>query len=345
MYLDSEKEATILWSLLSEPGDQLAHLVFANRGPAAISDFKSGRAKKLWPEIIEAEAPEFLFELPAMFERVAMRIDTLSVSQRVERAIRWSAKPVFQDDAPVLWGKFEDLGHSAPYLLWVAGDISALENPSVSIVGTRRPSSFGIKNTQRLVTQIGLPVVSGGASGIDAAAHQAALDIKLPSFAFMAGGVDRAYPLENWPLFHEMVRAGGALIAETAPGTAPSRFRFLLRNRLIAATGDSLFVVEAGYRSGSRNSANHARNLGRDVYAVPARFGKTIPQGTNAMIKEGLAEAWPIQTGIQIEPDWVQKRVFDAIRNGAITDQEIAMESGLSLGLVAKNLPEMRLTR
>jgi DNA processing protein len=343
MYLDSEKEATILWSLLSEPGDQLAHLIFAHRGTAAISDFKSGRAKKLWPEIIESEACEFGHELPALFERLAMRIETLSVSQRVERAIRWSAKPVFPDDSPVLWSKFQDLGHSAPYLLWVAGDICALEQESVAIVGTRRPSSYGIENSRLLVSQLRLPVVSGGASGIDAAAHKAALDLKLPTFAFMAGGIDRAYPLENWPLFHQMVRSGGALISETSPGTAPTRFRFLLRNRLIAAAGDSLFVVEAGYRSGSRNSANHARNLGRDVYAVPARFGNAVPQGTNAMIKEGLAQAWQMQDGLQVEPDWIQKRIQDAIFGGAIGDQQIAMESGISLQLVAKNLALMRL--
>jgi DNA processing protein len=343
MYLDSEKEATILWSLLSEPGDQLAHLIFAHRGPAAISDFKSGRAKKLWPEIIGSEASEFGHELPALFERLAMRIDTLSVSQRVERAIRWSARPVFPEDSPVLWSKFQDLGHSAPYLLWVAGDISTLEQESVAIVGTRRPSSFGIENSVLLVSQLRLPVVSGGASGIDAAAHKAALDLKLPTFAFMAGGIDRAYPLENWPLFHQMVRSGGALISETSPGTAPTRFRFLLRNRLIAAAGDSLFVVEAGYRSGSRNSANHARNLGRDVYAVPARFGNTVPQGTNAMIKEGLAQAWQMQDDFQVEPSWIQKRIQDAIFDGAIGDQQIAMESGISLQLVAKNLALMRL--
>jgi DNA processing protein len=343
MYLDSEKEATILWSLLSEPGDQLAHLIFAHRGTAAISDFKSGRAKKLWPEIIESEACEFGHELPALFERLAMRIETLSVSQRVERAIRWSAKPVFPDDSPVLWSKFQDLGHSAPYLLWVAGDICALEQESVAIVGTRRPSSYGIENSRLLVSQLRLPVVSGGASGIDAAAHKAALDLKLPTFAFMAGGIDRAYPLENWPLFHQMVRSGGALISETSPGTAPTRFRFLLRNRLIAAAGDSLFVVEAGYRSGSRNSANHARNLGRDVYAVPARFGNAVPQGTNAMIKEGLAQTWQMQDSLQVEPDWIQKRIQDAIFGGAIGDRQIAMESGISLQLVAKNLALMRL--
>jgi DNA processing protein len=186
-------------------------------------------------------------------------------------------------------------------------------------------------------------VVSGGASGIDAAAHKAALDLKLPTFAFMAGGIDRAYPLENWPLFHQMVRSGGALISETSPGTAPTRFRFLLRNRLIAAAGDSLFVVEAGYRSGSRNSANHARNLGRDVYAVPARFGNAVPQGTNAMIKEGLAQAWQMQDGLQVEPDWIQKRIQDAIFGGATGDRQIAMESGISLQLVAKNLALMRL--
>lgn len=342
MYLDSDKEDTILWSLLSEPGDQLAHLIFSNRGPAVIADFKSSKAKKLWPEIIQEQAPEFVSELPALLERVSMRIDVSSVSQKVERAIRWSAKPVFPSDAPRLWNKFQDLGLSAPYLLWVAGDLSGLEGESASIVGTRRPSPFGIKNTQRLVSQLRLPVVSGGASGIDTAAHQRALDLGLATYAFMAGGIDRAYPLENWPLFHQMVRAGGALISETAPGTAPSRFRFLLRNRLIAAAGDSLFVVEAGYRSGSRNSANHARNLGRDVYAVPARFGKTIPQGTNAMIKDGLAEPWELDGGIQIEPNWVQKRIMDAIRDGARSNQEIAIESGLSLGLIARNIAETR---
>lgn len=343
MFIDSEKEATITWSLLSEPGDQLAHLIFANRGPDAISDFKSGRAKSLWAELVHNQAPEFVFELPALLERFALRIDNLSVSQRVERAIRWSAKPVFPADAPALWIKFQDLGHSAPYMLWVAGDISALEQESVSIVGTRRPSLFGIKNSELLVRQLQLPVVSGGAAGIDSVAHQAAIDLKLPSFAFMAGGIDRAYPLENWPLFHNLVRAGGALISETSPGTAPTRFRFLLRNRLIAAAGDSLFVVEAGYRSGSRNSANHARNLGREVYAVPARFGNTVPQGTNAMIKEGLAKAWQMQEGLHIEPDWCQKRIQDAIRDGAISDQQIAIESGISLQLVTRNLALMRL--
>jgi DNA processing protein len=112
---------------------------------------------------------------------------------------------------------------------------------------------------------------------------------------------------------------------------------------LIAAAGDSLFVVEAGYRSGSRNSANHARNLGREVYAVPARFGNTVPQGTNAMIKEGLAKAWQMQEGLQIEPDWCQKRIQDAIRDGAISDQQIAIESGISLQLVTRNLALMRL--
>ena len=180
-------------------------------------------------------------------------------------------------------------------------------------------------------------MISGGAIGIDAEAHKSAMDSGLKTAAFMAGGVDKAYPQANWELFHEMVQAGGALISEVSPGTTPSRFRFLQRNRLIAAASSATFIVEAGYRSGTRNTANHARVIGREVFAVPGPWAFAPARGANEIIAEGLARSYPL-TSFPIELSMNQKRIQDAMRAGARFPDEIAAESGLSLASVLEEL-------
>ena len=343
MYLSTQQEATIAWSALSEPGDALAFKIFELRGPNAIEEFRSGSAKKLWSEDLEEFAPEYLFELPNLLERISLRLPGIHVPTLIERAIRWGAKPIFPSDLPALWSRFADLENHQPYLLWVAGNASALETQGVSIVGTREPSPKGILNTEKLVKQLGSCVVSGGAKGIDAAAHRQALKQGLPTVAFMAGGLDRAYPMENWELFHQMVRHDGALASEMVPFTAPSRFRFLQRNRLIAAATDSTFVIEAGYRSGSKNTANHARALGREVFAIPGGFADKNAQGCNAMIREGLARPWSFGSIEAVEPTLNQKRVLDAQRDGSRTAAEISTESGISIAEVKRILRDLEL--
>ena len=132
-------------------------------------------------------------------------------------------------------------------------------------------------------------------------------------------------------MFHQIVRSGGALMSEMPPGAAPSRFRFLQRNRLIAAMCRELFVVEAAFRSGSRNTVNHARALGREVYALAGSWASEQSQGCNTMIQEGVAKQYALDDPIEIEPSWTEKRVQDALRAGAKTPSEIAMESGVGL--------------
>lgn len=342
MQLSKEQEDLITYSALSEPGDALAQLIYQLRGVEAVGEFRSGKAKKLWFDQLEALAPEFLDELPKLLERFALRLEKVHAPTLVERAIRWNASPVFPADLPVLWQRFEDLGLHQPLMLWIAGDPTVLELESNSIVGTRNPSTKGVARTRKLVQQLGQPVISGGATGIDYAAHRAALDFGLPTVAFMAGGIDRAYPTENWPLFHDIVRAGGALVSEAVPFTAPTRFRFLSRNRLIAASSTSTFVVEAGYRSGSRNTANHARSCGREVYALPGSWSDKASQGCNTMIKEGLAMPWQLGKPIEVEPSFRQKRVLDAIRDGAMSLKEIAVESGLAIQEVSTEIKNLK---
>jgi DNA processing protein len=327
--------------MLHEPGDALAHKVFEIRGVEALDDFRSGRARVLWHELIELHAPEYLAKVPELIERISLRLPHLDVPAAIERGIRWGARPVLSKQLPKTFARFQDLESHSPYLLWVAGEIEALELELVGVVGTRNPSENGIRNANKVVSQIRQGIVSGGARGIDATSHRAALDLKLPTVAFMAGGLDRAYPMENWDLFHQIVRSGGALVSELSPGSSHSRFRFLQRNRLIAALSDYLVVVEAGFRSGSKNTANHARSLGRDVYAVAGSWSDAGPQGCNAMIKEGLAQPWSFSAAV--EPTLDQKRVLDAMREGCREPAAIAREAGMGISQVIRELRLLRL--
>jgi DNA processing protein len=343
MQISEQQLQTIRYSMLSEPGDALAHLIFENFGPEIAARTSHPATRRNLQEYLATFYPEQLGNLKALIERFELRQKSIDLQQAIEKAIRWGARPVFLDQVPKLSLKFQDLGQHAPYLLWVAGDIDCLESDFVGVVGTRKPSAKGLNQTSKLVRLLNSPVVSGGAKGIDAAAHRAALDQGLPTVAFMAGGIDRAYPLDNWSLFHEMVRAGGALVSELAPGTAPSRFRFLQRNRLIAAASSELYVVQAAYRSGSRNTANSARMLGREVFAVPGAWSDRASQGTNAMIQEGLAKPFQLGRHVLFEDSPVRKRVLDAMRDGNRTVEEIAAESGLSIAEVQSEIQTCRL--
>jgi DNA processing protein len=132
-------------------------------------------------------------------------------------------------------------------------------------------------------------VVSGGALGIDAQAHKSTLDFGGQTIAVMAGGLDRLYPSKNLDLFEE-IKQSGLLVSEMPPGTSPARWRFLQRNRLIAALGRATVVVEAGFRSGSINTAGHANELDRPVGAVPGPINSTRSAGCHRLIRERRAE-------------------------------------------------------
>jgi DNA processing protein len=333
MHLSKNELALISWCSLSEPGDALTSLIWQEFGPTALASAKNNNFIA-WREFISECFPEYLSQLGAMEERVSLRLPKTNPHELVERGIRWNCKPVAATSLPHVASRLADLGPHAPLLLWVAGDQRVLEQDFAGVVGTRMPSWQGASNAQRLVANLNMPIISGGAKGIDGAAHRAALDLGLPTVAIMAGGLDKAYPMEHWDLFHQIVRSGGVLMSELPPGTAPTRFRFLQRNRLIAAMCSELFIVEAAFRSGSRNTANHARALGREVYALAGSWSSEQSQGCNTMIQQGLAKQYVLDVPIEIEPSLNTKRVEDALRAGAKTPSEIAIESGLRLNTV-----------
>lgn len=202
--------------------------------------------------------------------------------------------------ADPLWPRqLNDLGPARPYGLWCRGDsrhlLDVASAPSVALVGSRDPSIYGTEATTHLAAELarrGYTVISGGAMGIDIAAHRAALTQQgsdLPTIAFMAGGLDRLYPAQNSDALN-MIVDRGLIMSEVSVGNTPTRWRFLERNRLIAALARHTIVVEARWRSGALNTARHAMEIGRTLWAVPGQINSPNSVGTNRLLRDGLAQ-------------------------------------------------------
>jgi DNA processing protein len=179
---------------------------------------------------------------------------------------------------------------SAPLGLYVVGtDLRVAAVRSVAVVGSRAASEYGASVASELATDLALrswTVVSGGAYGIDAAAHRGALVAGGTTVAVLACGVDTVYPRGHVELFDRVVGDGGVLVAELPPGSTPTRPRFLQRNRVIAGLTRGTVVVEAQLRSGALNTAAHARRLGRPVMVVPGPVTSANSAGCHRLARD-----------------------------------------------------------
>ena len=181
-----------------------------------------------------------------------------------------------------------------PIGLVIVGDRSILLklDKSISIVGSRQPTNYGLQLSYSLASQASLAqlvVVSGGAYGIDTASHQGALSVGGISIAVLAGGINRLYPLENQKLFKDITKSG-LLISEVMPNTESKPYRFLIRNRLIAALSRSTVVVEAKFISGSIRTARDAAEIFRPVFAIPGPVTSPLSEGCHRLIAERVAD-------------------------------------------------------
>jgi DNA processing protein len=265
-----------------------------------------------------------------------------------------------------------------PLALWVKGpgDLAGIAVRSVGIVGARAATPYGEYVTADLaygLTRHAVTVVSGGAYGIDAAAHRAALGAGGPTVLVSAGGLDRPYPTGNATLF-DQVAAEGLLISESPPGCSPQRHRFLTRNRIIAAFSTGVVVVEAAARSGATNTANHGALQGRPVMAVPGPVTSAMSagchdllrrEGNAALLVTGVADVLAVVGSMgeglpepggarapagddlrgrldQLDP--IGRRVFDGLRARRFSrPDEIAVRSGVSALQVVRALPGLEL--
>ncbi|MCL3860235.1 DNA-processing protein DprA [Actinotalea sp. K2] len=295
----AEIVARTAWSRLAEPGDLVAGALVAALGAVeALAWLQNGVAslERGGPPDLDGLRdlpPEAVRRLGVAGARWAPRWRALRLGQDLAAIERLGGR-VLVPGHPEWPGGLDDLGAAAPHCLWVRGegDLAAVLAGSVAVIGARACTAYG----EHVASEIGAgvvgarrAVVSGGAYGIDAVAHRAALAAGGPTVAVLAGGLDRPYPAGNVRLLAAITDRGGAVISEVPPGSTPTRSRFLQRNRLIAAVSAGAVVVEAAWRSGALNTAGHAAGLLRPVGAVPGPVTSMASAGCHRLLREGSA--------------------------------------------------------
>jgi len=352
--------AHIAWSRVAEPGDAVAATLIQRLGAGPAFE---------WLTSSRAPVPPGLEPHPAWEATAAnwrARLTHLNPGRELA-AIEALGGTVLTPEDPRWPEGMAGLEAGAPICLWVRGNLEALTRPGVGIVGARASTRYGERVAADLAegaVRAGLTVVSGGAFGIDAAAHRAALEAGGPTIAFQAGGVDRFYPAAHHDLLTAICGSGGAVVSEAPPGSAPMRQRFLARNRLIAAAARATVVVEAAWRSGALSTARHAANLMRPVGAVPGPVTSMASAGCHRIIREGMAvcvtdaaemleltgpleagsEPAPAQAGLLDGLDGDCARVLDAFpaRAGTTADALVHV-AGLAPAAVLRALGSLHL--
>lgn len=362
--------ARVALALLVEPGNrELYQLIHAGGPSVALRTVLDGR-------VSSALGGAVATRLSAMHLAASPDAALGLAEQAVGRASRLGARIVAPEDDEWPWclddlarigrpdGPAIDREVAPPVCLWVRGDASLRDAmlQAVAVVGARAATDYGLHVAGELaygLAERDWCVVSGGAFGIDAAAHRGALAAGGLTIAVLACGIDRPYPLAHSSLF-ERVAEEGLLISEWPPGSSPHRQHFLIRNRVLAAGTRGTVMVEAASRSGARQTLGRARWLGRAAMAVPGPITSAMSVGANAelrtigtrlvtSVEEILEEVGPIGDLAAVPRgddrpldalDPLAARLFDAVLpRRARTPEEIAAAAGVSTRDARRGLP------
>lgn len=347
--------AEAAWSFLVEPGDRIAGALIRRLGSTEALALVVGRpapSTLVDDDVSASDAAEAL-------ARWEPRMETPALFRSLSSAATLGVRIVRSSDEH--WpGGLGDLQDNGPRLLWVRGNPDALPSreSSVGIVGARASTGYGEHVAMDFAAGFvsrGYTVVSGGAYGIDGMAHRATLACGGSTVAVMAGGLDNLYPSGHDELLRRIINTG-AVVSEVPPGGAPTRWRFLQRNRLIAAMSGCTVVIEAGYRSGSLNTATHARELDRPLGVVPGPITSGQSAGCHRLLRTNpaaqlvtsVADVVELMTGDRETGDAFDResddvvRVMDALTTSALTVQAIAQRSGLSEPKVHAQLESLK---
>jgi DNA processing protein len=360
--------ARAAWTSIAEPGDGVAGAVVGVLGAAtALSAVvEAWPAERLLHSLAATtdengagDAAGVRLGLEQALARWRPRLSSAEVIRSLQQAHRTGTRLLLPGD-PLWPAGVADLGQHAPLALWWRGRAEALDSlrHSIALVGARAATGYGehvVMEAAAGLVDRGLSIVSGAAYGIDGMAHRSALASNGTTVAFLAGGVDRFYPSGHDALLGRIVEAG-AVLSELPCGAAPTKWRFLQRNRLIAAASGATVVLEAGWRSGSLNTAGHAAALGRPLGAVPGPVTSPTSAGCHRLLRDydaicvtnaaEMAELLGIGVDLELDLSRVdgaaprertsdQVRVFDALSVRAPrVPAEIARRSGLSTAAV-----------
>jgi DNA processing protein len=347
--------ASLAWAVICEPGDAFAGQLISTFGAARSLSLELARSSAKDYSTYFADAGSDWLELQKFgrFEKTLAEarerwLPRFSISKVKDAVKTMSAlEGWFITQNSEHWpNSLFDLENHAPRGLWGVGKPSLLEDRAISLVGSRISTAYGENATAELIGPLvhrGFAVISGGAYGIDAQAHRATMALKGSTIAVMAGGLDRLYPSGNRELFKEIAHKG-LLVSEMPPGAEPTKWRFLQRNRLIAALGQVTILVEANVRSGAVSTANRAVDLGRPVGAVPGPINLPGSDGCNQLIRdfkaqlitsaddvlELMGESTSDRTAGPTGLGALETRVLDVIGTGYADISRICEEGGLT---------------
>jgi DNA processing protein len=286
--LDEQKLARAALAYLAEPGDPALGALLGICEPAEVmAAIKADMLPAAGPGC--GDSPASRAALEHALGRWRARLPGLPGDQDVIAACGDGIRLIGPDDAE--WpASLDRLGPARPYALWLRGraDLGSACLRSASMVGSRAATGYGAHVAGEIAADLaeqGWTVVSGGAYGIDAAAHRGALATGGVTIAVLACGVDHPYPAGHAELF-SAIAADGLVISEWPPGRRPARLRFLIRNRVIAALSCGTVIVEAGERSGALNTARHAAELAKPLMAVPGPVTSAQSAGCHRIMRE-----------------------------------------------------------
>lgn len=353
-FFKNPTHAYLAWSCLAEGHDREARQLVESLGPVEALDWLVNQTEDSESETVGRWLP---------------RWQQLDLELLVDFHLRQGRSFLTPNQSQ--WPEnLTHLGEGEPFALWIRGDAQtvAQSSGSIAVVGARASSHQGDLIAAEIaggICQSGRTVISGGAFGIDAAAARGALAVGGKTIAVMAGGVDNLYPASHVDLL-QAVAENGAIISEQPPGARPTRWRFLDRNRIIAAMSEATVVVQAAFRSGALSTANRAAELGREVGAVPGPVDSPMSQGCHRLIREGATlvtnyeevlemvspldtcrqgELFPVETDKLEGLSVLEKIIYDALPlKRAAGLEKIACQSGQSLTQVAQTLGKLELS-
>lgn len=236
----------------------------------------------------------------------------------------------------------------APEYIFFRGMLPEDRVPTVAIVGTRKPTTYGKEVTNTLAADLarrGVIIISGLALGTDSIAHRACLDVGGTTLAVMANSVDQIYPRTHQALADQILEQGGALISEYEPPTSPRDYQFLARNRIVSGLADAILITEAAERSGTLSTAAHALEQGKEVFVVPGNITSPMSAGCNTLLKQGARvatcgddileviapELLKTQAALPLGNTPLETTILQLIHGGLRDGDEIQQQSGASV--------------
>ena len=341
---------------IAEPGDRIAGLAVERLGaPKALSIIDDKWTPGAAAAALGIPVPDAEKAIARWSPRMTIEASLVALRQAVRFGVRLRT-PSDHD-----WPEgLAALGDNAPLALWSRGTDEAFAalSRSIALVGARAATGYGEHVTMEASAGLvdrGFAIVSGAAYGIDGMAHRAALASKGITIAYLAGGVDRFYPSGHDALLTRIVEQG-AVVSELPCGQAPTKWRFLQRNRLIAASSGATVVLEAGWRSGSLNTASHALDVGKPVGAVPGPVTSAASAGCHRLIRQGLVTLVTNadEMAALVAPSEVAERPVEAREATRVLDalsirsprtiDDLAARSGMSVADVRAELGELEVS-